>query len=390
MDNYLQNIDVKKRKSLRRKITFEYLLFIIAILFIYLLLPFLLDTLVGDKDGLDNIGYLLVISVILRFIKYVVLFILLILYPIIILIRYKNEYKQIVPKFKKRISIFLTILPIFFSLLIIFEVPLSNLMYYLQYEFNINSYNVSYEEYKLPIEFYNELKDRNLSYNGNTVILKNKLNSNHDCRVKIKDSFSYQNCYEKSTMFGINEERYSDSINNFIVSNMYEYPSPVYMYNAILTLPSKNEKLQYAALELFSDADYYGDYDPKENDYYIECKIMYVDGDIYAIIGLGQSDDVTKYNDVMDDALFNYNYPYNMIISENKKITTFVDDKYYKNGGIENLGKSYEMVEKNKVLYSSLYPIRKVDKLDLDTINEIAKELQNGVLKQSIEMHFSQ
>jgi len=48
------------------------------------------------------------------------------------------------------------------------------------------------------------------------------------------------------------------------------------------------------------------------------------------------------------------------------------------------------MVEKNKVLYSSLYPIRKVDKLDLDTINEIAKELQNGVLKQSIEMHFSQ
>ncbi len=43
----------------------------------------------------------------------------------------------------------------------------------------------------------------------------------------------------------------------------------------------------------------------------------------------------------------------------------------------------------NKRDGSELYSVRKVDKLDVNTINDIAKELQNGILKDSIEYHFS-
>ena len=47
------------------------------------------------------------------------------------------------------------------------------------------------------------------------------------------------------------------------------------------------------------------------------------------------------------------------------------------------------MKPNTNVLYTSHYPVRKVDRLDIDTINSIAKELQEGILKESIENHFN-
>lgn len=391
MDTDLKKDKIKKNKNLKNKIIREYLYIIFTILFLYFLLPFLASYMIGDNTGIDGIGQTLGVAIPLMIFKYIITFIFFVINPIRILIIYKNEFKAIFPKIKKVICILVTILPIFISSLIILEIPISNFTYKLKYKTGKNAYTVRSENYKLPIDFYNELKERNLLYDEDTYSLMTRLNDDHDCINYIHDDGNLisQKCYAKATMMGINDARYYDSIDKSNITDMYQNSFPVYMYNSILTLPSKNEKMQYAALGRFSyNVDDYGDYRAEFKDYYIECKILYVDGDIYAIIGLGQSYDVEKYNNEVGDALFSYNYPFNMILSEKNSITTFVDGKYYPNGAIENSGSIYEMKPNNNFRYTSHYPVRKVDRLDIDTINDIAEELQNGVLKNSIEYHF--
>lgn len=391
MDTDLKKDEIKKNKNLKNKIIREYLYIIFTILFLYFLLPFLASYMIGNNTGIDGIGQALGVAILLMIFKYIITFIFFVINPIRILIIYKNEFKVILPKIKKVICILVTILPIFILSLIILEIPISNFMYKLKYETDKNAYTVRPENYKLPIDFYNELKERNLLYDEDTYTLMTRLNDDHDCINYINDDGNLisQKCYAKATMMGINDAIYYDSIDKSNITDMYQNSFPVYMYNSILTLPSKNEKMQYAALGRFSyNADDYGDYRSEFKDYYIECKILYVDGDIYAIIGLGQSCDVEKYNNEVRDALFNYNYPFNMILSEKNSITTFVDGKYYPNGAIENSGSNYEMKPNTNDRYTSHYPVRKVDRLDIDTINGIAEELQNGVLKNSIEHHF--
>ncbi|UKI57479.1 MAG: hypothetical protein L6V81_09170 [Clostridium sp.] len=80
-----------------------------------------------------------------------------------------------------------------------------------------------------------------------------RLNADHDCINYIHDDGNLisQKCYAKATMMGINDARYYDSIDKSNITNMYQNSFPVYMYNSILTLPSKNEKMQYAALGRF-------------------------------------------------------------------------------------------------------------------------------------------
>lgn len=380
-----------ENRNLNRAIIIEYLLIIFSIIILRSLVPFLYAYIVGDNTGIDGIGQAIVSATILRTIVYVVVFIFFVINPIRILFAHKTEFKDIVPKIKKIIYIIITLLPILYGMFTILQRPISNYMYKIKYQTGKNAYTVSPENYKLPIEFYNELKDRGLLYDSNTYRLRNELNADHDCTtyIHINGNIVGQKCYEKSTMVGIEESTYYDT-NKIGIKNMYQDKYPVYLYNSILTLPSKNENMQYAALGRFSsNSDDYGDYRSEFNDYYIECKIMYVDGDIYAIIGLGESYDVRKDLEKNEDALFNYNYPYNMILSEKNSITTYYNEKYYPDGAIENSGSRYEMVPNTNVNDVSHYPIREVKRLDIDTINRIAKELQEGVLKESIERHFN-
>jgi len=298
MEINVQTEQVKKRKRLKNKIIWEYLYIIFTILTLYFLLPFLYIYMIGDNTGIDGVGQALVALIILRILTYILTIIFMVVNPIRILITYKNEIKVIFPKIKKVICILIITIPIFFSLLKLLEVPISNFMYYLKYETGKDEYTVAPKNYKLPIEFYNKLKERNLLYNENTEILMNRLNGNNDCINYIHDGNKIipQKCYAKSTMIGITSETYYDNITNNIITDMHQNSFPVYMYNAILTLPSKNEKMQYAALGRFSyNSDDYGDYSAFFNDYYIECKILYVDGDIYALIAPEQNYFEQKY-----------------------------------------------------------------------------------------------
>lgn len=386
--NFFEN-ELSKNKKLKKEIIDEYLYIIFTILILSILLPFLADYMIGDNTGMDGIGRALVIGFILRILKYIITFIVFVINPIRILFSYKNDFREIFPKIKKVIYIIVTILPILFSLLIILEVPISNYMYWLKYETGKNAYSLTSDEYKTPKDFEIELEKRGFIYNSEDVLsrLNEKYGNNN--------GYYSRYYYEKASLMPLftRLDYFSDTKDyNDIITFDSDTKAPGYVYNTILYLYDKNDDLQYAPISRYDGHGYLnGNNYPFFKDYYIECKILYVDGDIYAIIGVGQSYDIEKYfSDKKENFYPSNTYPYNMILSEKDSITTFVNDKYYPNGAIENLAGDFKMVPNtNKKAWSEFYSVRKVDKLDVYTINEIAKELQEGILKDSIEYHFN-
>ena len=389
MDEDLQNNEIKKKRNLKNKIIWEYLYIIFTTLILYLLLPFLANYMIGDNTGIDGIGQALGVAIILRIIKYIITFIFFVINPIRILIIYKNEFKEIIPKIKKVICILVTILPILFSLLIILEIPISNFMYKLKYETGQNAYSLTKDEYKTPKNFHDELKNRGFIYNSKFEL--SRLNS----KYKNINKSNSQYYYEDASLMPLRSQSgyFSDTKDyNDIINFDSNLKAPGYIYNTILYLYDENENLQYAPISRYDGHTYlFGNSYPFFEDYYIELKILYVNEDIYAIIGVGQSYDIeTYFNDNREDYRTFDTYPYNIILSEKDNITTYVDGKYYPDGAIENNGGRFEMVPNtNKRDWSEFYKVRKVDKLDVQTINEIAKELQNDILKESIKYHFN-
>ena len=380
MEFNLKKDELSKNKKLKKKIINEYMYVIFTILILNILLPFLADYMIGDNTGIDGIGQALGIVVILRILKYIITFIVFVINPIRILFSSKT---------KKVIYIIVTILPILFSLLIILEVPISNYMYSMKYETGKNAYSLTSDEYKTPKDFKIELENRGFIYNSEDIL--SRLNGKYGNNNKNLSKYYYE---EASLMPLFTKlDYFSDTKDyNDIITFNSNVKAPGYVYNTILYLSDKNDVLQYAPISRYDGHTYLtGNFYPFYQDYYIECKILYVDEDIYAIIGVGQSYDIEKYfGDKKKDYNTFYTYPYNMILSEKDSITTFVDDKYYPDGAIENKGGRFEMVPNtNKRDWSEFYSVRKVDKLDVYTINEIAKELQNGILKDSIEYHFN-
>ena len=389
----VKNKDVfSSNKKLKKKIINEYVFIFSSILITYILLPFLFDYILGDNTGIDGIGQALGIIIIWRILQYLVTFIFFVINPIRILITCRNELKNIDHKFQKIIRILITVFPILFSLLIILQVPIANFMYNLKYETGKNSYSLSYDEYKSPQDFQNELINRGLIYNENSESLLLQLNKKYMIGMNKKyyyEEASLMPLFTKSDYFSDTKD-YNDIITFYSSSK-----APLYIYNAILTLPSQYEKLQYAAISRYAGHKYLsGSSYPFFEDYYIECKILFVDEDIYAIIGVGQSYDIERYYEEYEKCNMDnmYDYPFYMILSEKETITTFYNGQYYPDGAIENAGDKFEMSpntnEKTWADHKN-YPVRKVDRLDIDTINTIAKELQNGILKDSIEYHFS-
>lgn len=379
----------QKNKKLKKKIINEYLYVIFTILILNILLPFLANYMIGDNTGIDGIGQTLGIVVILRILKYIITFIVLVINPIRILFSYKNDFREIFPKIKKVIYIIVTILPILFSLLIILEVPISNYMYSMKYESGKNAYSLTTDEYKTPKDFKMELEKRGFIYDSKYIL--SRLNGKYGNSAKNMSEYYYEEALLMPLFTKLDYFSDTKDYNDVITFNS-NIKAPGYVYNTILYLSSKNDILQYAPISRYDGHLYLiGKFYPFYQDYYIECKILYVDEDIYAIIGVSQSYDIEKYfRDQKKDYNTFYTYPYNMILSEKDSITTFVNDKYYPDGAIENNGGRFEMVPNtNKREWSEFYSVRKVDKLDVYTINEIAKELQNGILKDSIEYHFN-
>ena len=375
-------------KTLKKKLIYQYLYMLLTIVILEISLPLLFNFMMGDNTGIDGIGQAFVVGAILNILKYIVTIIVFIVNPIRILISYKNHSQEILSKAKKVKYIILTILPILLSLLILLEGPISDYMYHIKYETGKNAYTVNSDEYKTPKDFERELDKRGFIYNSEFVL--SRLNSKY---TDIDEEFSKYYYEEASVMplFTDGDDFYDSKDYNDIITFDSDTKAPAYIYNTILYLYDQNEDLQYAPVSRYEDHNYIvGNSYPFYQDYYIECKILYVDDDIYAIIGVGQNHNTNQYfANKREDYNSFFNYPYYMILSEKDSITTFFDGKYYPDGAIDNEGDSFEMrPNTNESSWLELYPVRKVDKLDIITLNKVAKELQEGILKDSIEYHF--
>ena len=367
--------------SLKKNLCFEYISILIILVVGYLLAPLWFDAALGDNTGLDGIGQALGLAIILRFGRILLAILFLLLNPIRILVKYRKELKGFTPALRKIGCITLAALPILASLLIILEIPISNLLYTLKYHTGKGAYAVKEENYRLPSEFREELTQRGLWFDEEAAKLLAELNSPFDYNERFKEYY-----YSEATMMALSNGYFSDSVTyNEIISPDSSKGAPYYVYNAILTMPTKSEKLHYAPISRYDAHDSISltNY-PFFTDCYVECKILYVDGDLYAILGVGTSYDLKP-------EFSHPSKPFITILSEKDSITTYVDGKYYPYGAIQDQGGSFEMCPNtNEKGYTfSNYPIRKVDRVDADTINAIAAELQEGLLKEKIEAHWS-
>lgn len=375
-------------KTLKKKLIYQYLYMLLTIVILVISLPLLFNFMMGDNTGIDGIGQAFVVRAILNILKYIVIIIVFIVNPIRILISYKNHSQEILSKAKKVKYIILTILPMLLSLLILLEGPISDYVYHIKYNTGKNAYTVNSDEYKTPKDFERELDKRGFVYNSKPVL--SRLNSKY---TDIDEEFSKYYYEEASVMplFTQSDSFYDSTDYNDIITFDSDTKAPAYIYNTILYLYDQNEDLQYAPVSRYEDHNYIvGSSYPFYQDYYIECKILYVDDDIYAIIGVGQNHNTNQYfADKREDYRSSCDYPYYMILSEKDNITTFFEGKYYPDGAIDNNGERFEMrPNTNESSWLELYPVRKVDKLDIITLNKVAKELQEGILKDSIEYHF--
>lgn len=386
MEEYYEE-DIEKKK-IKKKIIIEYVIFLFAIIIPILLNIFLLNSNNSEK-GLDYIRQALGFVIIARLFNYFITFISCFIYPIIVFRFYKkSDLRESLTRKSKILYNILIILPILYACFTIFSIPIQNLMYNFNYNRSFGDYKVKESNYKLPKDFYDELKNRNLLYDNKTSRLMNRLNC-----VDYEDNTDCPLDYVKATMTRITKEMVYDVDDRKNITDYYK-GSPVYMYNSIIVLPSIDEKLQYAAIGRFSYNSYdLGDHRPVYDDYYIECKILYVDGDIYAIIGVGASYSVEKYFNDNDSKAHNmsYIYPYYMVLTEKTNIKTYASGRYHPKGSIQDYGDGFEMHanNKNNSLFFQNYPIKKVKKLNKNTIDKVANELQNGILKESIKEHYN-
>ena len=371
-------------KQLIRNIILEYVIPVCAIILVRLA-AFLIANKSGQK-GIDGIGNALGIVLIMRILIAVIALIFLIINPIRILVTYRQELAGIVPTLRRVLSIVLIGVPILVSLPVILEVPISNFLYNRKYATGKGAYKAVEANYKLPRDFRDELISRGLYLTDEAETQRRELNNKFAGYIPDKFDEYY---YAKATMMPIGDDTFYDTPNNkeILDPDSAEKRYPAYIYNAVLLAKDKHDSLSYVPFARYNDTGWLSGKDyPFFEDYYIECKILYVDGDLYAVIGVSESYDVEKSFETFDR-------PFYVILAEKENITTFVDGKYYPYGAIGNEGWRFEMhpntTEHPYTSYTPAnYPVRKVDRVDAETVNKVAAELQNGILSENARMHF--
>ena len=370
------------KKSFRNSLILEYGFILATILIGYVLLPSMMEQSTAGNPGIDGLGNALAWVILIRAARAILAFFFFVVNPIRIMIKYRTEFKEMAPVLKKFGTVLLIGLPILLSVFIILEVPIANFIYHLKYETAKGSYEATAENYKTPADFREELKKRDLLFDADKdQALLDRLNE----KYTFSDRFKYY-YYTAGEMMALSSDTYYDTVDyNCFVAEDSSEKAPYYMYNAILTMPSKDEKLQYAPIARYDGQDSVSDNDyPFFRDCYIECKILYVDGDVYAIIGVGNCYDLRPQFKAKND-------PYVCILAEKDTITTYKNGKYYPDGSIEDQSGQFVTYQNTKHESSvfSNFPVRKVDHLDRETISAVAAELQEGLLKEKIDAHWS-
>lgn len=379
---------------LRDSILWEYILAIGVSVFLWFVLPKIMSFLFDLEDKKEHKGWeglgMAIITLFTYFgINIVLSAIFLAANPIRIMIRYQGELAEILP-LGKRIGTYLLIgFPIPFSLLFIFRRTVEEFLYRLLYETGKNGYAVASANYKDPQEFKDELLERQLYFTEENREFLDGLNKKYDL-----SAIRHKEEYYTPARMQILEEKHDDWYGDNVINPGDGKKAPAYLYNSILVLPRKDGKLQYAPIGRYTmnGSSYGGEENkPFHQDYYIECKILYIDGHLYAIIGVGESRCIRE-------CFKEHHRPFYVLLSEEEKITTYFEGKYYPDGAI---GNGFTHVYPLRMLPNTRedkkdnphrpinYPVRKVDRVDRETINAVALELQNGILKESVEYYVS-
>ncbi len=369
-------------------ILWEYGLAIGVSVFLWFVLPAIL-TFISDledkKDykGFEGMGLAIIILFTYLGLNIVLAALFLVANPIRILIKYRQEIAEMA-SFGKRLGTYLLVgLPIPFSLIFILRRHFEEFLFHLLYETGENGYEVPAANYKDPKEFREELRKRQLLFTEEDRKLLNELNQKYD----IGKAHKKEEYYTPAKMQSLQEEQ-DDLYDKNVIEPGDGRRAPAYLYNSILILPQRGGKLQYAPIGRYTMSCSYGGEvnKPFHQDYYVECKILFIDGHVYAMIGVGESRCIQE--------CFEEHYsPFYVLLSEEEKITTFFKGKYYPDGAFAHgfdhvhplrMQPNTRQQRRGNPLRPILYPVRKVDRVDLNTVNAVAEELQGGILKESI------
>ena len=379
---------------LRDSIVWEYVLAVGVSAFLWFVLPkivYFLGELEDKKDhkGWEGLGVAIIMLFVYLGLNAVLAAIFLAVNPIRILTEFKQELAIIEP-LGKRIGTYLLIgFPIPFSLLFIFRRWVEEFLYHLLYETGKNGYAVASANYKDPQEFKEELLKRHLYFTEDHRQFLDELNEKYDV-----SSLRHKEEYYTPARMQILQDKHDDWYGDNVINPGDGKKAPAYLYNSILVLQRENGELQYAPIGRYTmNGSSYGGEEKKpfHQDFYIECKILFIDGHLYAIIGVGESR-------CIQESFKEYHRPYYILLSEEEKITTYFDGKYYPDGAV---GNGFSHVYPLRMLPNTRkdkkdnphrpinYPVRKVDRVDRETINAVARELQKGILKESAEYFMS-
>lgn len=376
-------------QMLTREIFMEYGLVILCFAFTWFLMPRILEFIaVRDKHvGWEGLG---------RWILYLLFYSLLIVIlslaffvgnPIRILIRFKQEFQDILSLVKRFAAYFVTVLPMPLAILVIFRIAVEDFLFRIRYCRGKDAYVVDPSQYKTPQQFFQELEKRGLYYHEEDKKLLKRLNQKFDRSLESSgDDGAY---YMQGTMMPFRQYHDDFYSKNKLISPASETSAPAYLYNGILILDGEDDKLKYAPIARYmmnGCKETENENKPYYQDYYIECKILMIDGHVYAIIGTGESRHVAQ-------SFSEYERPFYVLLSEDDQVTTYFGGKYYPDGSIENGYSRYRHLsmwpntreDRSIKQKPSRYPVRKVERIDRDTINAVALELSGGILKDSID-----
>lgn len=373
--------------ALGKSILWEYLIVVIAVAAIFLVMPILFHLFPPRSQGIDGIGDAFAVAILGRIVMIILAFFLLLINPIRVLVKRWSEITA-VSSVPGRIGyIVLILLPVLIALFFIFQVQISNWSFRRKYETGKGGYSKDPSEFRPVSEFYAELAKRGLTPTDEDRELQCRLNRPYGHRLTSGSLRYYY--YPEAEFMAFEKEEFNDSAtyNEFIPADS-EKRAPVYIYNSILTKPSKDEDLRYAPIARYDDHTTIGPgrY-PYSDDFYVEIKILFVDGAIYAPVGCSACWTVQRYEPFGEK--MRGNRPYRVLLSESDKIVTYFKGKFYPDAGINDNGSRFEMSPNTAPGFlCDKYPVVNVGRLDRDAINRFAKELQDGVLKDVIEEHY--
>ena len=375
-------------------IKMEYTLIIIAVLvylgIILIITIIILPLAANEKDkGFSSLsfGLALIFTYIRVFVAGAGIILFCIANPIRIMIQHFKLINEVEPSGKKIGCTLLILLPLLVVLIIVlFGKKILKLFTYLIYKDGKDAHAADPSTFIKPEDFVKELQQRGLYFDAENEELLRKLNSPYQEYI---DKHGTSDYYSKASIKRLAlEEEISDRVyndrfeddNSYICTPDEDIKAPGYYYNSILVLPKGEDRLRYAAIGRYVyQATGRNETNPYKEDYYIECKIFCLDSKIYALIGLGESK-------IIDKAVEGYRKPYYTVLAEEDHITTYLKGVYYPYGSVEHHYHEVE-VHPNVIdcIKSNRYPVRKVERVDVDTINRYCRELQEGILKKSID-----